>query len=109
MFPKYPLDADKKAPLRMVRLFNLNSYQRNNLYDFDSLDSGFPEQERIGLIQPAFNSSSTSSMEIEMQDLSCSTTTSSDEPQVFRPANRQKQRPSKIGAERLDIENLNSL
>jgi hypothetical protein len=35
----------------MVRLFNLNSYQRNNLYDFDNMGAA-PEQEREGLISP---------------------------------------------------------
>ena len=38
----------------MLRLFNLNSYQRNNLYDFDNMDNleASPEQESVGLITP---------------------------------------------------------
>lgn len=61
----------------------------------------------MGLISPALNSSVT---EIEMQDLTCSTVSSSgsDEQLPYRPP-RVKQRPNKIGSERLDIENLSTL
>jgi palmitoyltransferase len=43
-----------------------------------------------------------------MQDLTCSTVSSDDGIQSYRPP-REKHRPKKIGLERLDIENLTSL
>lgn len=64
---QYPLDADKRAPIRMVRLYNLNSYIKNNLYDFSNFVSG-SSSEQTGLLSS--RSTNDSIEEIEMTDLS---------------------------------------